>query len=218
MPGASATGRAYTGPRASVKFALRPFCWGRMGAGMGGEYVVQFEGRLRGEPAAAATVMERWLERDNPGTGTISPRPGELSLTGRFYPMGAHRRTGIHIGEPSANPPMGWIYLEARGDGDTQCTVTAKDGDWPELRATWDGLRAELVHLGFLAAVSVAKERDERGMNSGTPERVKAFHELVKHHKTHNEAKRKSHCDPRTYYDRCKEVTGEDPIYPLLPE
>ena len=54
----------------------------------------------------------------------------------------------------------------------------------------------------------------ERGMKIGTAERVREMHRLLKSGMSQREAKGLARCDPSTYYRRCREVTGEEPIPP----
>ncbi len=53
-----------------------------------------------------------------------------------------------------------------------------------------------------------------RGPRAGTDDRVHEFHRLRKQspQNSQNWASRMSRCDPRTYQQHCKRVTGEDPI------
>lgn len=62
--------------------------------------------------------------------------------------------------------------------------------------------------------VEPKREESKRGIKLGTSERVTEFHRLVKSGMSHRQAKKQAHCDPSTYYQRCKEVTGEEPIAP----
>jgi hypothetical protein len=59
-----------------------------------------------------------------------------------------------------------------------------------------------------------ADRETQRGMKIGTAERVTEFHRLLKSGYSQRLAKKSVRCDPSTYYQWCKEVTGEDPIEP----
>lgn len=52
------------------------------------------------------------------------------------------------------------------------------------------------------------------GPKTGTLERVSEFHRLVKSGMSQRQAKAKARCDPSTYYQWCKQATGEEPIVP----
>lgn len=58
------------------------------------------------------------------------------------------------------------------------------------------------------------RQAEPRGAKAGTLERVREAHELLKKNpvKSRAWAFKKARVDPRTYLDRCKEATGEDPI------
>lgn len=80
--------------------------------------------------------------------------------------------------------------------------------------------RAELLRfqtqMSQPQAVTVTSglEGAPRGIKLGTAERVNEFHRLVKAGQSHRQAKARAHCDPATYCQWCKRVTGEDPIIP----
>jgi hypothetical protein len=79
------------------------------------------------------------------------------------------------------------------------------------LRVAWQRIREDRA----ARVESKAPKRDERGINAGTAERVKKMHELMGTRKHSQEwCRKRAHIDPRTYKDKCKQVTGEDPIQP----
>lgn len=107
-------------------------------------------------------------------------------------------------------------------------------GDWsdrdaPNMQPVFEALKAHLDARGRLAAEGrTSTEADksmepesampegtaQRGIKIGTAARVWEYHRAMKEGLSNRAAKARSHCDPSTYYRRCKEVTGEDPIEP----
>lgn len=100
-------------------------------------------------------------------------------------------------------------------------TVSAGD----EARQWWkkllDEMRRQKVWLTDDPATD-EKTSNMRGMNADTPARIRLLHDLLKSGKySHRQAQKEvkvmlgKSIDLRTYYDRCKEVTGESAIYPV---
>lgn len=57
-------------------------------------------------------------------------------------------------------------------------------------------------------------ERSKRGTKVGTHDRVREAHRLLKGGMGVTKACKQAHTDTRTYYQRCEEATGEEPIVP----
>lgn len=110
-----------------------------------------------------------------------------------------------HVAPPAEN--VSELVTELAAQGETETDIVAK------LRARIEALEKQVAERQP-APPANPPTTTKRGIKLGTAERVNEFHRLVKSGISHRQAKKQSRCDPTTYYQWCREVTGEEPITP----
>lgn len=108
--------------------------------------------------------------------------------------------------------PLAKLFFRTVTEGDTKLIVEIHDPSFKaQIEAALEGV-AEYRNKGA-SPVRV----EQRGTKSGTLERVREAHRLLRDHYLTGR-KGRTQCildagtDPRTYEDRCVEATGEEPI------
>lgn len=134
-------------------------------------------------------------------------------------------------GAEGARPPMQGLLsgktIQEVAMNTTSVVVSPEYDNLPvaELKhkaARFDAMRqsddiTEGVSMGLMKTRQSQKGKGkERGIKAGTDERVKNAHGLLKVGKSRRAAFREAHTDSRTYYQYCRQVTGEEPIEPYI--
>lgn len=98
----------------------------------------------------------------------------------------------------------------------TRWRLDMDTGQWLTEDAELNAYFAELVRAirSKWAEETIQAKANAKPVKAGTEERVREFHYLRSQGLSVRKAREKTHCDPRTYYDRCKELLGEEPFWP----
>jgi len=139
-----------------------------------------------------------------------------------YQRLGLQSENRLHLRLSDPDVPDEYLYITAlkNSDGSTMLIVHAQDDLWLKLGPAWIEYQAQLERQGWL--LPVASEKPEtRGPKPSTPDKIRFAHTQLKnpdlnHNKVAEMIKRRfgKSLDWRVYYQRCYEITGEEPITP----